>query len=42
VVEASADELTAHFDYLAAIAREAKKGCLWLALEEERGSLVPA
>jgi DNA polymerase III subunit epsilon len=36
VIEPSPDELAAHLDYLAAIAREAKKGCLWLALDAER------
>ena len=40
VVEATVDELAAHFDYLAALAREAKKGCLWLALDRESGALI--
>jgi DNA polymerase III subunit epsilon len=30
-----AAELAAHRDYLAALARESKAGCVWLALEEE-------
>jgi DNA polymerase-3 subunit epsilon len=35
VVEASADELAAHADYLAALEREAPGRCVWLALVNE-------
>ena len=36
VLEPSAEELTAHVEYLAAVDREAKGRCVWLALERER------
>ncbi|HZI84213.1 MAG TPA: DNA polymerase III subunit epsilon [Casimicrobiaceae bacterium] len=39
VLEPSAEEWAAHREYLALIAREARGGCLWFALEE-RGALV--
>ena len=42
IVEPSVEELAAHLEYLAAIAREAKGRCLWLALDEERAALVPS
>jgi len=41
VLEPSADEWAAHREYLAAIAREARAGCIWFALEE-RGALMSA
>ena len=33
VLAPSADELAAHLEYLAAVDREAKGRCVWLALE---------
>jgi DNA polymerase III subunit epsilon len=42
IVEPSVEELAAHLEYLAAIAREAKGRCLWLGLDEERVALVPS
>ncbi len=39
VLEPSAEEWAAHREYLAAIAREAGRGCIWFALEE-RGAFV--
>lgn len=41
VLQPSADEWAAHRDYLAALANEARGGCLWFALEEAI-ALVPA
>ncbi len=41
VLEPSADELAAHREYLAAVDREAKGRCVWLALDEQRGSISP-
>jgi DNA polymerase III subunit epsilon len=42
VLEPSAEEFAAHLEYLAALAREARGGCVWLALADERAALVPA
>ena len=39
VLEPSADELAAHREYLAVVDREAKGRCVWLALDEQRGSI---
>jgi DNA polymerase-3 subunit epsilon len=36
ILEPSADELAAHLEYLAAVDREAKGCCVWLALERQR------
>jgi DNA polymerase-3 subunit epsilon len=41
VLEPTAEEWAAHREYLAAMAREARAGCLWFTLEE-RGALLPA
>jgi DNA polymerase III subunit epsilon len=41
VLEPTADELAAHLEYLAAVDREAKGRCVWLALDEERGAIAP-
>jgi DNA polymerase-3 subunit epsilon len=40
VLEPSADELTAHLEYLAVVDQEAKGRCVWLALDERHGSRV--
>ncbi|HET9762444.1 MAG TPA: DNA polymerase III subunit epsilon [Casimicrobiaceae bacterium] len=40
VLQPSAEEWAAHRDYLAAIASEARAGCVWFALEEA-GALMP-
>jgi hypothetical protein len=36
ILEPSTEELAAHLEYLAAVDREAKGRCVWLALERAR------